>query len=334
MQVTTIRATPVLSVVPASPVVAPGEVLRFYLFTNYSAFIDHAELRIFRDGDSVEGTPVTAVPVRFGEPVSWMADARDGRLRAVLRVYDAKGRFDETAPQEFSVTSARPDGLKDRREGPSFENQRTTGNITVTGTEVTVSGSVEDPAARLLVFGAPVPIDRQRHFVVQQIVPSGTDAVTVRLEKPGGEAREFRRVLNVPKQDNFFVGIADLTAGHRSFDDAKLELQGVDAADPRKDFVDGRFAFYLKSQLSEKSRLTASADTGEHPVSDLFDGFLKEDFALVPAPALPTFTIRSMVTIWSRWRMPPLMAASTLASRRPISSRCGAISRPRSPAPT
>jgi hypothetical protein len=278
VQVGTLDAKPLLSVAPASPVVAPGEVLRFHLLTNYSAFIDRAELRIFGGDDSVEGTPHTVIPVRFGEPASWMADAGgERRMRVVLRVYDAKGRYDETAPQEFAITSARPDGLRDRRDGPSFDNQRTTGNIAVTGAEVTVSGSVDAQDARMFVFGMPVPVDPQRRFVVQQIVPTGTDAVTVRIEKQGGDVREYRRALNLSKQDQFFVGIADLTAGHRSFDSAKLELQGVDAADPRKDFVDGRLAFYYKGMIADKWRLTASADTGEHPVSDLFDGFLKKD---------------------------------------------------------
>ena len=278
VQVTTLDAKPLLSVVPSTPVVAPGEVVQFHLLANYTAFITRAELRVFGAGDSVEGTPLTVVPVTFGSPASWKAEAPSGtQLRVVLRVYDARGRFDETAPQALSVSAARPDGLRDTRQGPVFENQRTIGNIPVTGSEVTVSGAVEQQGTRVLVFGTPVAVDRQLRFVTQQIVPADTKSVPVRIEPVNGEPREHSRDLNLPKNDQFFVGIADLTAGHRSFDAAKLDLQGTDSADPRKDFVDGRLAFYYKGQLSQTWRLTASADTGEHPLSDLFDGFLKKD---------------------------------------------------------
>jgi hypothetical protein len=277
VQVTTLEARPMLSVAPEAPVVAPGQTMRFHLLANYSAFIERAELRIFPAGDSVEGTPLTIVPVQLGKPATWTPDGAERMLRVVLRVYDAAGRFDETAPQSFEVSASRDAGLRDLREGPIFDNQRTVGNIPVIGAQVTVSGRVVEPGTAVRVFGSAVPVDRDGRFVTEQVVPKGTDAVDVRIEPANGEAHDYRRTLDLPKQDQFFVGIADLTAGHRSFDAAKLDLQGVDAADPRRDYVDGRLAFYYKGRISEQLKLTASADTGEHPLADLFDGFLKKD---------------------------------------------------------
>ncbi len=278
VQVSGLDARPALSVVPAAPVAAPGEMMQFHLFTNYAAFITRSELRIFGSDQSVAGVPLAVIPVRFGEAASWRADTPGNtRLRVVLRAYDAEGRFDETAPQDFQVSNARPDGMRDQREGPVFDNQRTTANIGVSGTEVTVSGTVEEQGSRVLLFGTPVPVDRTGRFVAQQIVPAGVDAVAIRVEPPQGEARDYRRTINRAESDHFFVGIADLTAGHRSFGNSKLEMQGVDQADPRRDYIDGRLAFYYKGRLSDRWKLTASADTGENPLSDLFDGFLKKD---------------------------------------------------------
>lgn len=278
VQVSALDGRPMLSVVPATPVVAPGEAMRFHLLTNYSAFIARAELRIFSTEQSVEGAPLSVVPVRFGDVATWQVDHQSGeKLRVVLRVYDQQGRFDETVPQDFAVSSAPADRSRDMREGPSFENQRATANIPVSGAEVTISGTAEETDARVFAFGQPVSIDRTRRFVTHQIVPASTDAISVRVESAGGGARDYRRALNVPKNDTFFVGLADFTAGHRSFGAAKLDLQGTDTADPRKDFLDGRLAFYYKGRVSDRWKLTASADTGEHPLEDLFDGFLKKD---------------------------------------------------------
>lgn len=278
VQVTRLDGEAMLSLAPVEPATAPGRPLRFETMTNYAAFIDRGELRIFAPDQSVEGAPLTVIPVRAGEPVLWTPDEVDMRpYRVVLRVYDTQGRFDETVPVEVSVTAAPRDSFTDTRSGPTFENMRTTANIPVAGTEVTVSGGVDDANTRVLAFGSRIPVDPGRRFVGRQIVPAGVSEIVVRLETPGGEAREFSRAIIVPNRDHFLVAIADITAGHRSVDPARLELQGRDRSDARGDFVDGRLAFYYRGRLSGQWRLTASADTGEQPLSDLFDGFLRRD---------------------------------------------------------
>ncbi|MGK6354348.1 hypothetical protein ACMGDH_03870 [Sphingomonas sp. DT-207] len=276
VKVTALDGKPALSVVPAVPAVAPGQPLAFHLFTNYAAFIRKAELRIFGPEDSIEGTPLAIVNVTLGESAMWTPGDDQRQHRVVLRVYDAGGRYDETAPQSFLVTSAPKEREPDTRNGPLFENQRTTANIAVTGPEVTVAGTVKEPGSRVSAFGMRIPVDATGRFVSQQIVSGSTKDIVVRVAPASGEAREHRRAFNLPKGDHFLVAIADLTAGHRSFDDAKLELQG-DAADPRKDYIDGRMAFYYKGRISQDWRITASADTGEHPLQDIFDSFLEKD---------------------------------------------------------
>ena len=275
VQVTTLRAQPVLSLVPDAPAAAPGDTVTFYSFANYGFYIARAELRLFPANVSTEGKPIATMPVTLGRPAIWKAGMRPQALRIVLRVYDAAGHYDETAPQEFAIVAG-PPVRGDRRDGPLFDNQRTRGNIPVEGAEVTISGDVGIGSA-VEAFGVAAPVDKGGRFVVQQIVPQQTKDVTVKVAPVNGPAKSFTRALNVPWDDNFLVAIGDITAGHRSMNQATIDLEGIDNADARKNFIDGRFAFYWKGQLAHQWHVTAAADTGEHPFNDLFSDFLKKD---------------------------------------------------------
>ncbi len=275
VQVTTLRAQPMLSVVAAAPSAGPGEIVTFHTMSNYGAYIARAELRIFPANVPTEGTPFVTLPTVPGQPTVWKAAMRPQPLRVVLRVYDAAGHFDETAPQDFAIVAA-PPIHGDVREGPSFDNQRTVANIDVRGAEITISGDA-GIGARVEAFGMPAPVDKAGRFVVQQIVPQKTKDVTVRVAPLNGEVKTYTRALNVPWDDHFLVAIADVTAGTRSMNQATIDLEGVDNADARKNFVDGRLAFYAKGQLAQQWKITAAADTGENPLNDLFSDFLKKD---------------------------------------------------------
>ena len=277
VQVTTLHGVPMLSVVPQAPVTGPGETITFYTLANYAAFIDRAELRVFAANASTEGVPLASLPITVGTPALWRPALEPQSLRVVLRVYDAAGHYDETALEDFAIVAAPPAGRADRRDGPLFENQRTKANIAVRGAEVTVSGIVATRGTKVTTFGKASPVDQGGRFVMQQIVPPQIKQVTVEIAPPGGPARTFTRELNVPWDDNFLVAIADITGGHRAVNQATIDLQGIDRADTRDNFLDGRLAFYWKGQLAQKWRLTAAADTGEHPFNDLFDDFLRKD---------------------------------------------------------
>jgi hypothetical protein len=243
--------------------------------SNYGAFIARAELRLFAANVSTEGAPLATIPVTLGKPALWKADLAPQALRVVLRVYDEGGHFDETSPQDLAIVAA-PPVRGDRRDGPSFDNQRTKANIAVQGAEVTISGDA-GAGSSVEAFGITTSVDKSGRFVAQQIVPQKTKEVRLTVAPPNGPAQTYTRGLDVPWDDNFLVAIADLTAGHRSMNQATIDLQGVDRADARKNFVDGRLAFYWKGQFAQQWKLTAAADTGEHPIDDLFDNFLKKD---------------------------------------------------------
>ena len=88
-------------------VYTPGSSIEFVQFTNYPRFIDRSEVLIYELGDEpraglqggfTSATPLKVVPVSGGK-ASWQLPAHaKGRYAYVLRAYDAKGRFDETAP--------------------------------------------------------------------------------------------------------------------------------------------------------------------------------------------------------------------------------------------
>ena len=72
----------------------------------------------------------------------------------------------------------------------------------------------------------------------------------------------------------FFFGVADLTVSKNSVSAAEKLQQGDNAAQPVDSSLDGQLAFYLNGKVSQNWHLTASADTREGPVKDLFSNFL------------------------------------------------------------
>src|SRR6185436_7967800 len=86
------------SVSPDGTQVSPVD---FRMYSNYSSFIERAEIRIFDRGSSLQAAPLGIVPIDAAGAAEWQppAESLSGpvrELKFVLRAYDAKGRFDET----------------------------------------------------------------------------------------------------------------------------------------------------------------------------------------------------------------------------------------------
>ncbi|MEQ9247749.1 MAG: TonB-dependent receptor, partial [Nitratireductor sp.] len=94
-------AEPLLNVstVPVQRIFREGEPVRFYATSNYPAFISRAEVRIYENNVAWANKPVAVVPINVNDEAAWVMPVQSGReFRYVLRVYDARGRFDETVP--------------------------------------------------------------------------------------------------------------------------------------------------------------------------------------------------------------------------------------------
>jgi uncharacterized repeat protein (TIGR01451 family) len=294
-----LKVVPRLSVT-AAPISAPVDgdtaaTVSFKAYTNYPHWIARSEVRIFAKGQSVQAEPLAVVPVDALGDASWQPPA-DGfaspvrELAYVLRAYDAKGQFDETEPQSLWLQHAASSPDLDRalpqakqdgdpllasfgETGPSTRNipLGNAGSVQVHGTGVPVGHSV-------VVAGAPVPVDANGSFVGEVVLPQGMHTVEVAVLDEQGNGELFLRDLELKKSDWFYVGIADVTL------QADLEgqpvrgaLQGDDMAYDPNSNADGRIAFFTTGKFWETWKLTASADTREEPIEDLFKDFVKKD---------------------------------------------------------
>ena len=139
---------------------------------------------------------------------------------------------------------------------------------------VKVQGSGIPAGYTVWVAGRQVPVDPQGNFAAEEILPDGTHTVEVAVLDDAGNGSLYLRDLEFKRRDLFYVGVADITLSENRADGPVDLLQGQNAPQPYDSSLDGRLAFYVNGKVSEHWRLTASADTREGPVKDLFSNFL------------------------------------------------------------
>src|SRR5262249_48956515 len=305
-----LKATPRLSVTAQPSTLAlsaddgvDASVVRFRMYSNYPRFIARSEIRIFEHGQSSQAVPLEVVEVGPEGVAEWRpgsgASATPMReLQYVLRVYDAEGRFDETAPQALWIVrgSGNPGPVEESASAADHANAGSesaarpqadgllagygeTGpllrNIPLGGVgTVKVHGSAIPPQHTVWFAGEPVPVDEHGNFVAEAILPSGLHTVEVAVLDPEGNGELFLRDLELEHSGWFYVGMADLTLAGSRTPGPEDALQGKNSATDPSSLADGRLAFFVNGRFHEDWKLTASADTREGPVQDLFTNFL------------------------------------------------------------
>jgi len=254
-----------------------GDRIRFLASFNYAAWIDRAEVRVISLDAPSGAAPFATIPVSKLGAAEWQmpADA-PGQMEYVVRVYDAKGRFDETRPLpiKHSATNLPLASEDNQAVAPGFGEDRTAfRNISVFGGALTVSGKNVPKNHEVTVMGEPVPVDNGDAFVVQRILPPGAHSVDVAVLQDG-KGLTFTREVEVPEEEWFGVGLADLTVGH-NFGNGIVEHTGVDEFPGT--WTRGRAAMYLKGKVKGQYILTASADTGVGTLADMFTGLAGKD---------------------------------------------------------
>lgn len=280
-----LEETQALNVISYPQAVMPGETITFTPYSNYNHFIDKAEIRIFKDDQSLQSRPIAVIPAgSLQEDVSWTApkNSKDRNFKYVLRVYDTKGRFDETKAAPFHLVDAhRYDKLdtEDREKRVGYgENNLDIQNIPVSGGMVTINGQNLQPGAEVIAMGAHVPVDTKGKFAYRQILPEGKYNIPIAISNPDGSGSKLSRAVDLPEQDWFYIGLADVTVGKNSVSGPAQLVTGQNTDKYAGDFyMDGRLAFYTKGKLKDGWELTASADTKEQPIEDLFTNFTKKD---------------------------------------------------------
>ena len=228
-----------------------GDTVTFRSATNYPAYIARSEVRVVDLRNP--GRVIAVVPIAANGLADWRVPATGAAEMAYsLRVYDARGRYDETRYLPISRSAARQAGAVltgpaiAPGEGEDMARRRT---IPVTGGAITVYSDNATPGTTVNVMGETVPVDAGGAFVVQRILPPGVQTVRVGLGQ-----QTIRREVEIPEQDWFYVATVDLTALQ---DDGEWESYG-------------RVAGYAKGRTASGYEITAAIDTGERDLDQLF----------------------------------------------------------------
>ena len=288
-----------------------ASLVHFRIYNNYAAFIKRAEIRVFEQEQSLQSPPLEIIAVDDTGLAEWQpatktlaSGARE--LRYLLRAYDAKGNFDETEArplwlyrERLPIDAATSDGTWQHELLAAYgQNQLVRHHIPLGSGTVKVQGSGVPADHKVWVAGRPIPVDPQGKFAAEEILPSGTHTVEVAVLDDGGNGSLYLRDLEFKRRDLFYVGMADFTVSPNS--GPANPLQGQNALQPN-DSLDGRLAFFVNGRVSDRWHLTASADTREGPVKDLFSNFLDKSpdslFRRIdPDYYYPTFGDNGVVT--------------------------------------
>ena len=266
-----------------------ASTVQFRMYTNYSHFIDRAEVRVFRTGQSLDVVPLETIDVDANGAAEWTPYKPDFRapgdeLAYVLRVYGEDGNYDETKPQPLWVvySDVVPEEEEEVEESEPFkfaswgENSLGLHNIGLSSGTISVRGDKVPDGHEVWVAGRPVPVDENGSFVAEEILPQGLHTVEVAVLDEEGAGNLYLRDLEFENNDWFYVGMADLTVSTSEASGPIDLLQGENSPYDYDSTVDGRLAFFVDGKFGDHWRVTASADTREGPLDDIFSNFLNK----------------------------------------------------------
>lgn len=256
----------------------------FRMYTNYSSFIERAEVRIFEEEQSVRDTPFAVVEMDANGMAQWQPEfasfsAPARKLKYLVRVYGGKGLFDETSAQPLWVVDRINPSVAEADPAQKLlavygESRIANRNISLHGGTVEAHGTGIPEGHGVWMAGHKVPVDKSGSFVAEEILPEGMHTVEVAVLDESGNGELFLRDLALKSSDWFTVGIADLTASVNKTN-GPAELLSPDRPQYSEDFnIHGRLAFYTNGKFNNGWSLTASADTAEGPLDSIFSNFL------------------------------------------------------------
>lgn len=278
----TLVVNPVLNIglMNSERTAAAGENISFLGYSNYPAFIDKSEVRIFRASQSPDAEPVAILPVDANGNAAWQVPASGpSALAYIYRVYGADGKFDETSAQELTIVEkslAKSNAAKPVTR-PNFGkiDEAARRNIELKGLMATVTGFADPVQDIVRVSGQFVPVDKEGKFAAQQIVPRKNAGMTVSIARNGKEVKRAEQSFAAAKDEWFIVGQGDLTLGKSYSSGPAAQVSGDSLAEGS--YAIGRAAFYAKGVVGDDVRVTASVDTGETLVKDLFSNLDRKD---------------------------------------------------------
>ncbi len=289
--------------------------VQFYVRGNYPSFIKRLEISLYRSSDADLIEPIATVPLDVaavshteweGTLPSKYPFRKGDELVYVLRAYGEGDSFDETYPRTLQLVSPEEaergtNLLRDSVErslGTALSGEQAQSqslldnvfsnnglrqqNIALYGSRIRIQGRNLPEDARLTINGEQYPVDLERKFVAEYLVPVGQHRFDIGVggAGSGGEAgsKAAMHTLDVDVTGRYFfgVGLADVTISQNKVSGAGAAF----ANDTRyQDDVisDGRLAFYGKAKYAGKYLVTAQADTTQRDLERLFDGFTQAD---------------------------------------------------------
>jgi hypothetical protein len=173
--------------------------------------------------------------------------------------------------QSAAVPHAEPELLAAYGESTLSEH-----NIRVSGGTVTVRGGGIPPRHTVWVAGHQVPVDAKGNFIAEEVLPAGAHTVEVAVLDEDSNGTLYLRDLEFKPNDRFYVAMADLTVSKNHTSAPEQQMQGANAPYDYNASVAGSLSFFATQKFSGDWRVTASADTREEPVKDLFSNFLNK----------------------------------------------------------
>ena len=247
---------------------AAGQVVQVQSQMNYPAFAARGEFRIV---DLAAGNGTRTVQVVAVQPNGTaQITVPDVVNPAVIhRVYDARGRYDETAP--LPLLAATQPQLAGDRAPENGTTRLIRQRIPVHGGAITVRGDNVPANARVATLGETLRPDPSGSFVIQRILPPGDHPVQVSVDGVG-QSLFLERDMTVPANEWFYTGTIDLTYGWRDKDARSSNGVKLPA-----EYSHGRIAGYAKGKVRGGWTLTMGVDTNERELENLFDDFDKKD---------------------------------------------------------
>lgn len=242
----------------------PGTQVKLLNQMNYPAFVTRGELRVVEVDNRGRGRLVRTVPLAPNGEITVAAPDDDTTRYYSYRVYDARGRYDETQPVSLGALAGGGIPVIPLQEGDAVEegiDTTVTRRIPIYGGAVTVSGRDMGQGRVVDTLGERVRADDQGNFVLQRILPTGDHLVNVHVA--GGQ--HLARDIEIPTTDLFYVGLIDVTLG-RSLEN---ELEDATGTPYDETYKRGRVAFYLKGKIKGNALLTAALDSGEEDLGNL-----------------------------------------------------------------
>ncbi len=261
----------------------------FKSYSNYRDYIAKAEIRIFEEAQSTRDTALVVIPIDEQGNAEWLASYENfegptKKLKYLLRVYDSKNNYDETRAlplwlldnlQPSDNSTEQVDVNKELLVGYG-ETHLHRQTIPLQGGTVTVNGNNIPQNHSVWLAGRQLPVNDKGEFVSDEIFRPGLHTVEVAVLDNEGNGELFLRELELKKSDWFYVGIAEVTVAKDSTrGPANIVTQDTTHYENELN-TDGYLAFFVDGKFGEGWQLTASADTGEGPLDEIFSNFMEK----------------------------------------------------------